>query len=462
MSPANYDTIIIGAGMSGLAAGIRLAYYGRKVLILEKHTVPGGLNSYFVRNKRVLDVGLHAMTNYVPKNVRLAPLNKLLRQLKLKWEDLELIPQNHSEIRFPGVSLRFSNQIDLLKHEIAEKFPAQTVGFKKLLDFIEKFDALSLTNTYSSTRTALSDFFTDPLLPEMILCPLMYYGSAWEHDMDLSQFAIMFRSIFLEGFARPKKGVLTVINLLKKQFLDHGGELRLSANVVKIIVKDNKAEGVELESGEELTAASIISTAGYCETMNLAGGTLYSGKPGTMSFTEVILCLSEPLSALGHTSTIVFYNDSDKFEYRKAESLVSLNSGVLCIPDNFASPDPKPEPMLRVTNMASFDLWKKLGKTGYYAEKKAWLEKIIDKASSILPLKKENIIFTDMFTPLTVERFTGHINGAVYGSPDKIRNGETGFRNLFLAGTDQGFLGIVGAMLSGVSMANLHVLKDNG
>ncbi|MBT7915988.1 MAG: FAD-binding protein, partial [Planctomycetaceae bacterium] len=32
-----YDSIIIGAGMSGLAAGIRSAYYDQKVCILERH-----------------------------------------------------------------------------------------------------------------------------------------------------------------------------------------------------------------------------------------------------------------------------------------------------------------------------------------------------------------------------------------------------------------------------------------
>ena len=38
-----YDTVIIGAGMSGLAAGIRLAMFDQKVCILERHNVPGGL-----------------------------------------------------------------------------------------------------------------------------------------------------------------------------------------------------------------------------------------------------------------------------------------------------------------------------------------------------------------------------------------------------------------------------------
>ena len=66
-----------------------------------------------------------------------------------------------------------------------------------------------------------------------------------------------------------------------------------------------------------------------------------------------------------------------------------------------------------------------------------------------------------MFTPLTIERYTGRINGAIYGAPRKHRDGRTRWENLFLCGTDQGFLGITGAMLSGISMANLHMLKTD-
>jgi phytoene dehydrogenase-like protein len=67
-----------------------------------------------------------------------------------------------------------------------------------------------------------------------------------------------------------------------------------------------------------------------------------------------------------------------------------------------------------------------------------------------------------MFTPRTIEHFTGHLDGAVYGAPVKSRTGRTALGNLYLCGTDQGFLGIVGAMLSGISMANYHVLQKGG
>ena len=55
----DYDVIIIGAGMSGLAAGIRLAQFDRRVCIVERHYNFGGLNSFYTLNGRRFDVGLH-------------------------------------------------------------------------------------------------------------------------------------------------------------------------------------------------------------------------------------------------------------------------------------------------------------------------------------------------------------------------------------------------------------------
>ncbi|MDR2812296.1 MAG: phytoene dehydrogenase, partial [Puniceicoccales bacterium] len=62
--------------------------------------------------------------------------------------------------------------------------------------------------------------------------------------------------------------------------------------------------------------------------------------------------------------------------------------------------------------------------------------------------------------PLTIERFTGRVNGAIYGSPEKIYDGVLPIKNLFLCGTDQGFLGIIGSMLSGISIVNRHLLLE--
>ena len=66
----HYDTIIIGAGMSGLAAGIRLAHFDQRVCILERHYTIGGLNSFYRMGGRDYDVGLHAMTNFARKGTK--------------------------------------------------------------------------------------------------------------------------------------------------------------------------------------------------------------------------------------------------------------------------------------------------------------------------------------------------------------------------------------------------------
>jgi phytoene dehydrogenase-like protein len=116
--------------------------------------------------------------------------------------------------------------------------------------------------------------------------------------------------------------------------------------------------------------------------------------------------------------------------------------------------------MIRITNLANFDRWNSLGKEEYKMQKEACLKATLEAAVKIVPDFRDSIIFSDVFTPKTIYKFTGHLNGAVYGSPQKVRNGRTHLDNLFICGTDQGFLGIVGAMLSGITIANLHLLRD--
>jgi len=191
-----YDTIIIGAGMSGLAAGIRLAYFDQRVCILERHNTIGGLNSFYRMRGRDYDVGLHALTNITPKGAKKGPLARLLRQLRLSWDDLQISPQIGSDIVFPGVRLRFSNDLDLLRAEVAREFPAEQDHFERLVSEIVEYDDLDESYANWSARQRVAVIRADPPLVEVLLCPLMFYGSAREHDMDWGQFSIMLASFW--------------------------------------------------------------------------------------------------------------------------------------------------------------------------------------------------------------------------------------------------------------------------
>jgi phytoene dehydrogenase-like protein len=458
----DYDVLIIGAGMSGLAAGIRSAYYGKKVCIVEKHHRVGGLNSFYNRGGRKFDVGLHAMTNYVPKGVKLSPLPKLLRQLKLKAEDFALCPQRMSAIKFPNRTLRFNNDFDFFVQEVTGNFPGQADKFEELIKTIFEYDELNLDAKPSSAREVVNSIISDPLLSNMIFCPLMFYGNAQENDMEFGQFVIMFKSIFCEGFARPQAGVRQILDVLVKKYKDCGGELKMKCAVTSLKCSNGRVASILLESGEALTADRILSSVGYVETMKLLtnhDSPKFNSDAGQLSFVEFILVLNKEPAKMGYNTTIIFYNNSDKFNYCKPDELVDVSSGVVCCPNNFQFESPLPEGMLRVTNMANFDLWNSLDEEEYKAQKAAWLETTLQEVVKFVPDFRDSIVFTDIFTPKTIHKFTGHINGAVYGTPNKIKTGRTHLDNLFICGTDQGFLGIVGAMLSGISMANLHVLQ---
>ena len=485
---SHYDVAIIGAGMSGLAAGIRLAHFGRKVCIFERHNVVGGLNSFYSIAGRKFDVGLHAMTNFVRPGVKGTPLTKLFRQLRIEREEFALCEQRQSRIAFGArgeISLRFTNDFAVLEGEIAAKFPGQIEGFRALLAAVRAFDDVSLEARPVSARAMVRRHITDPLLEDMLFCPLMYYGSATERDMEFGQFVIMFKALYLEGFARPYEGVRVVLRVLLDKYRSAGGERRMKCGVGQITQR-GALNVLTLDSGEEITADDVISSIGAAETERLIGGSRSpasdfsqgtsasmepgppSRSPGRLTFIETITVLSRQPAEFGWgDDTIVFFNDSAKFDYAQPKEAVDPRSGVICIPNNFDFGPGRllPAGMVRVTCLANYDRWATLPEESYRAEKQKWFAVAQESARRFLPPLASVAEFdaavatTDMFTPRTITKFTSHLNGAIYGAPVKDRQGRTALERVYLCGTDQGFLGIVGAMLSGISMANYHILQ---
>lgn len=462
----NYDAIVIGAGMSGLAAGIRLAMFDKKVVVLEKHSIPGGLNSYYQRRNfdkggiRQFDVGLHALTNYIKKGEKGKPFSKLLKQLRIPYDDFRLCPQTYSKISFPDVELKFSNEFELLQNEVHEKFPKHIDEFNLLVEKVRSFDELNLNQGYSSSREVLKQIISDELLVEMILCPLLIYGSAWEDDMDFAQFVIMFKSLYFEGFSRPEGGVRTIIGLLMRKLEEVGGEIRFKSAVTEIMTHEGTAVGVVV-NGEELRAPVVLSSIGYPETAKIAEGIKTTPRVGAMTFLETIFVYDKKIPLTINDSTIAFYNNGPKYAYRPAQNFFDPNSAVVCYPDNYETHKRDGEGTVRVTFMANYSQWRELGREAYSLKKDEVAESALKLVQKLNPGFDGKVLFKDIFSPITIENYTWHLNGTVYGSIDKTRDGRTPVRNLFIIGTDQGFLGIVGSMLSGISMANLHGLMGS-
>ncbi len=457
---ADTQLIIIGGGLSGIAAGIRAARFGIDTLILEQHTIPGGLNSYYTRQGFLLETGLHAMTNFAEKGDKKAPLNRLFRQLKLSRKEFTTHQQFSSKIIYPQASLEFSNNIELLIESIGDVFPQDVQSFLELVTTIDCIDPFANV-PWQSAREFLHHHLHNRILEDMLLLPLMVYGNSEEHDMDLGQFVIMFRALYQEGFFRPDGNMKDFLWLLVNHYKEFGGKIKFRAKVVDITREGNRSSGVVLDDGSRITCDTILSTIGTPGTAKLIDWPKNkSDHLGQMSFVETISVLPiQEKKVLDSDHTIIFYNNHEGLEYHRPASAIDPSWGVICFPENFHDLDQGDFFQVRVTNSANYKIWHDTPRADYTALKKQCQVETEKTVSKIIGNYTQNRVYHDSFTPLTIERFTAKAEGAVYGSPIKIRDGLTPYENIFIAGTDQGFLGIVGAMLSGVTIMNQHILK---
>jgi phytoene dehydrogenase-like protein len=456
---ADYQLVIIGAGLSGIAAGIRAARFGLKTLLLEQHSIPGGLNSYYTRKGHLFETGLHAMTNFAEAGNKRAPLNVLFRQLKLSRKSFRVHQQLVSKIQFPDRSLLFSNNSQLLEQQIAQQFPESIdrfIDFKKL---IEQYDPF-VQRSWMSSRSFLAQHLNNPDLEEMLLLPLMVYGNPEENDMDLAQFVIMFRAIFEDGLFRPDGTIREFLDFLLAQFKKFDGEIRYRSRVEHLIQQGDTVTGLRLDNGDEISAEAVISTIGVPGTINISGWDLpVEDYQGRVSFMETVSLLSrKAIDEIDNSKTIIFYNHQQQFSYRRPSDFLDTSWGVLCFPQNFDGIAEEQLIQIRITSPANYKLWKNCSKVEYLQHKKKWNQSVLASAAKVIGSFSHYIRYQDCFTPVTIERYTGKKEGAVYGSPIKVKDGQTPWSNLFIAGTDQGFLGIVGSMLSGVTIVNRHLL----
>src|SRR5688572_19673546 len=123
--------------------------------------------------------------------------------------------------------------------------------------------------------------------------------------MEFGQFVIMFKALFLEGFARPFEGVRVVLRVLLEKYRSAGGERRMKCGVQRIVARNGRAAALILDDGTEITAEHVISSIGAPETEALletprapdtrskpTGDNPHASKSGRLSFVETITVLN--------------------------------------------------------------------------------------------------------------------------------------------------------------------------
>lgn len=450
---------VLGGGFSGLSAALRLSLRGIPVRLWERHGRLGGMNSWYERGGLVLDTGLHALTNFVGPQERSAPMNRVLRQLRIRREELELLPAQQSAIRFPGHELILRNDFTDLALQVREQFPRDAAGFEALSQEVLRRGYAPEEEDGLTANGLLERHLSSPELREMLRFPVMFYGNPSPDDMPAGAYATMFRSVLMEGLCRPRGGIRSLLDLLERHLRDQGAEFRLGQGVRQLLLDDQGAlRALVTDRGEEIPCTRAISTLGARETAALlppdVATTLTQAPEGEMCFLEAIFQLPCTPAELGFPHAVLFLNGGERFRYAPPAALEApLESMLVCAPGNYGEEGPEAR-LLRLSAITPCRIWEELPPAEYARQKACMVSRLREALHREYPTLAEALAPLDAFTPKTIRRFTGHAHGAIYGSPRKFPLGDTGIPGLLLAGTDQGLLGILGSMLSGILMAN--------
>jgi prolycopene isomerase len=504
---ADYDVIVIGAGMAGLSAAAFLAVNGEKVLILEKHNRVGGSTSNFRRGEFVFDTALHEMAGGGPGKLDRG-LYKILKATGVDQKvELYEVPHFYRSV-FPGVDITVPPNWEGFKGELKKKWPAESAGIDKFHGLCADLfgDMLELRDLfrYGKVRSALTQAmvplrqrtffrwkdrtvqdlmdhcFKDEDLKAAVSQLWVYYGAPVEKESALI-FMAATESYLSDGAWHIKGTSLALAEGYAARIRELGGTVKTSTLVTKILMANGRATGVQTADGQTFTARYIVANTDPYQLAykligkeNLPAGyieKLESLKPANSLF-GVYLGLNVDLKALGYKDTEIFYNtyrDSAKNYEAMMKGDFANGAVAITIYSNLDDPiyAPQGKSVVKLDAYSEISVWPK-ERAVYNKLKAQKIDELIALAANVIPELKDprNIVVKEGFTPRTIERYTLNKGGVVYGFNltvdqwQKMPN-NTPIDNVFISSNwTQAWHGVGSCQINGWRAAQLILDRD--
>ncbi len=500
-----YDYIVIGSGIGGLTTAVWLSKLGKKVVVLEKHYVPGGYTHSFKRNDGFQwDVGVHYVGNVGEKG-SLRNLFQFLTHDKLEWEsmgevyDVVNIGSDRYEFKagkdqfiqqlknyFPDETRAIDQYVTLIFK--ANKFGSAFFLEKSFEPFLSKSLGWIIKRLYrkyysKTTYEVLSTLTTNKRLITVLCGQCGNYGLAPKE----SNFAAhaMVIAHFIEGGYYPKGGADQISNKIIDVINTHGGKVVINAPVTEIVLKNNRVEGVKVND-QFIPCKNVISNVGVNNTFNYLLPKS-AKKSCNVSFSNVAastghMCLYVGLDQSSTTLNLPKYNiwnyaheDIDDLFGNVAYQDVSKSFSYISFP---SAKDPewdtkKPNTAtIQALSIGKYEWFKAYENTSWmkrgevYNEMKKHFETtMLQELYRLFPQIEGHVVYTEVSTPLSTKHFSNYKNGEIYGlqhTPERFKlpflRPQTKIKGLHLVGQDITLVGVAGAMLSGMLCA-ITILK---
>ncbi len=434
-----YDAIIIGAGLGGLIAGAKLVKGGKKVLLIEQHSVPGGCATSFKRKGFILEVGLHEMDGLHKKDLK----TRIFRDLGVfdKVEFLKL-PEFY-RLKKGDLDIVISHLPEEAKEMLLKHFPDE----EKAIDayFAQIFDE-NIGNFYDSEEVGLSvgqfmDSITDNEDLKFVLLGNLGYYHDDPYALSLDYYSVAQRSYYTGGGNFIKGSSQKLSDYLSDYIKENGGEVIMKHSVTEIIVEDEKAVGVTYISKKKSSepqnafAIDIVANAAMQNVAEMLpekyGSELTNqikNHDNSASLLTLYLGFNKPLQDLGFNNYATFLFGDEM----KTQADIVKNSRSDYPTRSFTFIDygqvdselaPKGKSVGAVCCVDYTSEWEGLSRSEYLSKKEKVSQTFIDRMEELIPGFKDAVEYYELGTATTVERYILTPQGSVYGfaqTPEKI------------------------------------------
>jgi len=276
-SPDN-RAIVIGAGLGGLAAAMRLGAKGYTVTVLDKLDRAGGRGSSITQDGHRFDLGPTIVTVPQVFESHWADCGLDFRA------DVDLRPlEPFYEIRFPdGTNFRASSDEAAMVGEVERLSLRDVKGFKRFLVDAQARYVVGYEGMVAKPMHRIWDTLKVlPTFAKLRADRSIYAHAATRVKDERLRMALSFHPLFIGGDPMHVTSIYALVAHLEKSFGVHyamggvqaiadamadviraqGGTIRHNTVVDEIIVEDNAAQAVRLTDGTRIDAPLVVSNA---------------------------------------------------------------------------------------------------------------------------------------------------------------------------------------------------------
>ena len=459
-----YDVVVIGAGIAGLVCASFLAKSGKKVLIVEQHSIPGGYCTSFKRKGFNFDAAVH----HIGGCGKWSNVGRCLKTLGVEIDFYPLDPMDH--LFFPGFTIEIPADLDNYISYLQKRYPQEKDNIGKFFrEFVKLYRA-----TFNNEKSQIIDEYKNQTYSEMLdtffeneelkIVLSGQWGYIGLPPAQASALAMcqMLINYLKDGAFFPQGGTQEFANAICKKFIDFGGHIMLSSKAEKILLDGRTIAGIKLDDGKEIPAGVVVSNIDARQTFfNLLDGKLdasFLNKVERMkescSFFLLYLGLGSGLDLSNFSRG--FYHTNVQINYKDDEWMY------ISVPTKICSTlAPQNKQIISAVVYLKENTYKNV--VDWKAFKETMTLNAINRLEVYLPNIKKHIEVKEAATPKTLERYTLNTNGSAYGWAVSVdQTGEnrlpykTPIENLYLAGhwTRPG-PGVSAVVSSGWGVANL-------